>query len=250
MTPTHTQTRTETGGRGWAYTGALLGAAISIAANIAESCLTPEPPVGSIVAATFWPVSLFISIEIFARTWGKRKWWTALRWAGLVPVALIAGVASYLHMYALLLSYGESPTIAVLGPLAVDGLMVMATGGLIATAPPSRTQTPGSTPDIKPSIEIEAQVTAIEERAQRAEIETEAPRRAALPVSRLTSKHERMAERLEALKEAHRREGKDWRTEKIGYKEIEKYLGLRGDQTKKELYQSLYPPVIVTSQAQ
>src|SRR5690606_38274024 len=42
-------------------------------------------------------------------------------------------LVSYRHLSGLLAHYGEEPIIYYVGPLAVDGLMVMATGALLAT---------------------------------------------------------------------------------------------------------------------
>ena len=128
-------------GRGWAYTGALLGGAVSIAANVAHSYVPPPeapagwtPHTGAVVGAVFWPLALFVAVEIFARiAWPTGRRWTALRFLGLLPVALVAAVVSYRHLSGLLAFYREDPLTATIGPLAVDGLMVMATGALIAT---------------------------------------------------------------------------------------------------------------------
>jgi hypothetical protein len=54
------------------------------------------------------------------------------RW-GIVPVALVAAVVSYRHMAGLLASYGEDAVTVTVGPIAVDGLMLLATGALLAT---------------------------------------------------------------------------------------------------------------------
>lgn len=76
---------------------------------------------------------LFIAVEIFARTaWPKGWSWHLVRWAGLLPVAGVAAFVSYRHLSGLLAHYGEEPIICIIGPLAVDGLMVMATGALLA----------------------------------------------------------------------------------------------------------------------
>ena len=50
----------------------------------------------------------------------------------MLPVALVAAVVSYRHLSGLLDFYGEDPLTVAIGPLAVDGLMAMATGALIA----------------------------------------------------------------------------------------------------------------------
>jgi hypothetical protein len=51
----------------------------------------------------------------------------------MLPVAFVAALVSYRHLSGLLAFYGEEPVVCVLGPLAVDGLMVMATGAILAT---------------------------------------------------------------------------------------------------------------------
>lgn len=136
-------------GRGWGYAGALLGGLVSIAANVAHSYVAPagaapgwRPAFGAVVGAVFWPVALFVAIEILARTaWPRAVRWVVVRFLGLLPVAVVAAIVSYGHLSGLLAHYGESSLTAHLGPLAVDGLMVMASSALMATAP-------GRTPDV------------------------------------------------------------------------------------------------------
>jgi hypothetical protein len=128
-------------GRGWAYTGATLGGLVSIAANIAHSYVPPQgapsdwaPKPGAVVGAIVWPIFLFVAVEILARVaWPHGLTWQLLRWAGLLPVAVVAALVSYRHLSGLLAFYGEESIVCVLGPLAVDGLMVMAAGALLAT---------------------------------------------------------------------------------------------------------------------
>ncbi|GAA1773287.1 DUF2637 domain-containing protein [Luedemannella helvata] len=131
-----------TRGRGWAKTGAALGALVSVAANVAHSFIPPAghvgpwaPEPGAVVISIVWPVFLFIAIEILVRTpWPRQFGWTATRWVGLLPVALVAAFVSYRHLSGLLAHYGEEPIVTVLGPLAVDGLMIMATAAILATS--------------------------------------------------------------------------------------------------------------------
>ena len=128
-------------GRGWAYVGAGLGGTVSVAANVAHSYVPPPgapagwaPQDGAIGGAVFWPVALFVAIEILARvTWPAGWRYALVRFAGLLPVAVVAAVVSYRHLSGLLHWYGEDALTVVIGPLAVDGLMVMATGALVAT---------------------------------------------------------------------------------------------------------------------
>ncbi|MFC3381563.1 helix-turn-helix domain-containing protein [Couchioplanes azureus] len=115
---------------------------MSIAANVAHSYVPPagaaadwSPPGGAVVGAIFWPVALFVAVEILARiAWPSGLRWDVLRFGGLVPVAGVAAFVSYRHLSGLLAFYGEGGSTAIFGPLAVDGLMVMATGALLATA--------------------------------------------------------------------------------------------------------------------
>ncbi len=140
MTLSPNTTPAGTPGRGWAYTGAILGGLVSIAANVAHSFIPPRtapagwhPEPGAVVGAIVWPVFLFIAVEILARvTWPTGITWRLIRWGGLLPVALVAAFVSYRHLSGLLGHYGEEPLVQHLGPLAVDGLMVMPTGALIA----------------------------------------------------------------------------------------------------------------------
>ena len=131
---------TKATGRGWAYTAGALGAAVSIAANIGHSYVPPagtspswRPQVGAVLLAAFWPVAVVLAVEVLARVdWPGERRWAWLRWGGLVPVAAVAAVVSYRHLSGLLAYYGEDAVTVALGPLAVDGLMVVATGALLA----------------------------------------------------------------------------------------------------------------------
>jgi hypothetical protein len=141
-------------GRGWGYAGAVLGGAVSIAANVAHSYVPPadapaawRPAGGAVIGAVFWPVALFVAIEILARTpWRTGHRWVLVRFGGLLPVAVVAAVVSYRHLAGLLAYYREDALTATIGPLAVDGLMVMATAALIATSGRYRPTVPAAAP--------------------------------------------------------------------------------------------------------
>lgn len=128
-------------GRAYAYIGAFSGGAVSVAANIAHSFIAPDgasadwnPEPGAVISAIVWPLFLFIAIEILARTPWPTGWgWNVLRWVGLPPVALVAAFVSYRHLSGLLDHYNEETLVVWFGPLAVDGLMLMATAALLAT---------------------------------------------------------------------------------------------------------------------
>ncbi|MBG0568084.1 hypothetical protein [Actinoplanes aureus] len=136
-------------GRRWAYIGAALGGTVSIAANVAHSFIPPKevanpadwtPEAGAVVGAVVWPVFLFVAVEIFARVaWPTRLHWQLIRWVGLLPVAFVAALVSYRHLSGLLAFYGDETIVYIIGPLAVDGLMIGATGAILATSQPRHT---------------------------------------------------------------------------------------------------------------
>lgn len=137
-------------GRAWAYLGVVLGGSVSVAANIAHSyVVNPNPPTLAVAVSVFWPTALFVTVEILARVaWPSGTRWVLLRFGGLLPVATVAAVVSYRHLSGLLAHYGEDPLTVAIGPLAVDGLMLVATGALVATG---RTRQSAAVPDAMPA---------------------------------------------------------------------------------------------------
>jgi hypothetical protein len=132
-----------TGGRAWPYAGLALGGGVSVAANVAHSYVPPPsaasgwtPSPGAVLLAAFWPAAVFVAVEIMARAqWAAGRRWVLVRWGGLAPVALVAAVVSYRHLAGLLDYYGEDAVTVAIGPLAVDGLMIVSTGALLAMSP-------------------------------------------------------------------------------------------------------------------
>ncbi|MGC5662737.1 DUF2637 domain-containing protein [Micromonospora sp. WMMD723] len=153
--PTSTRAAGRPSGRGWAYVGVILGGVVSIAANIAHTYLPKSPhgaPAGwvpdpgwspsplAVALSVFWPVALFVTVEILTRIpWGNGASSVFARVAGVLPVAVVAAVVSYRHLSGLLAHFGEDPLTIAIGPLAVDGLMVMASAALLVTSRRSRT---------------------------------------------------------------------------------------------------------------
>lgn len=146
-------------GHGWARVGFGIGIVTSVAANVAHSYVPPEgveewhPPVGALIVAAFWPTALLICIEVISRVhWPSGKKWVLLRYGGLTAVAAIAAVISYRHMSGLLHSYGEDGLSAALGPLAVDGLMVVCSGALMAIS--DRQRALQQAPEVPVAVEV------------------------------------------------------------------------------------------------
>lgn len=131
----------------WATGAFLLGVGVSISANVAhtyypspavlkaahKTAETWAPPVGAQMAAAFYPLALLLVVELLSRVdWPSTWGWHAARYGGTSLVAGVAAIVSYRHMAALLAAYGEDDLTAMIGPLAVDGLMVVASFALLA----------------------------------------------------------------------------------------------------------------------
>lgn len=131
---------TATSGRVWAWFGFLLGITASISANVTHSYLVitatgRDNLTGAVISAAFWPLALFLCLEVMSRVSWPYGWvWWVVRYLGLSLVAAIAAIVSWQHMNGLLDTYGEDSFIAILGPIAVDGLMVVCSSALLAIA--------------------------------------------------------------------------------------------------------------------
>lgn len=134
-------------GKGWASVGFLLGIAVSVAGNVAhtshpsaavlsaagKTAAEWKPELGAQLGAAFFPLALLVTVEVLARVqWPHTIGWSATRYGGAALVAVVAAVVSYLHLRGLLLAYGEDPLTALIGPLSVDGLMVVSGFALLA----------------------------------------------------------------------------------------------------------------------
>lgn len=150
--------------RGWAvaWLSFVIGGLVSVAANVAHTLYptkeqlaawtasgrpaeTWTPETGAMLFAAFWPIALILAVEVLTRVSWRTGWLFGLaRYGGTTLVAAVAAVMSYRHMSGLLAIWGEDFWGAHLGPLAVDGLMVVAAAALLSM---SRTKNTG--PDQK-----------------------------------------------------------------------------------------------------
>ncbi|SCL43442.1 DUF2637 domain-containing protein [Micromonospora aurantiaca (nom. illeg.)] len=110
----------------WLAFGA--GIAASLAANIAHAGAG-----GVARAVAGWaPLALLLCSEVMTRVPAPRhKWLRRVQVASTVIVAGVAALASYRHMKGLALEYGEGGLTASTLPLSVDGLVVVASIGLV-----------------------------------------------------------------------------------------------------------------------
>lgn len=129
-------------GRAWALSGFLLGAIVSIGFNLQAAWLPADQPdtasdwapsVPSQIGAVVWPVALMVSVEVLSRIAWPNGWgWKAMRVLGILAVAGGSGVISYGHIYAVLKAWGYGTLGAAVGPLVIDGLMLISGFALVS----------------------------------------------------------------------------------------------------------------------
>jgi Protein of unknown function (DUF2637) len=130
------------GGRLVAWTGFVFGSITSIAANVLHAWLPAahEPPGWSPglppqIGAAVWPLGLMLAVEALSRIhWPSGFGWGLARYGGAGAVALGSAVISYGHLRDVLLAWQYGPLSAAVGPLVLDGLMVVCGFALLANS--------------------------------------------------------------------------------------------------------------------
>ena len=130
------------GGRLVAWAGFVFGSLTSVAGNVLAARLAPahaapgwHPNAFAEVGAAVWPIALLLSVEALSRIrWPKGALWALARFGGAGAVALCSALISYSHIAAVLNSWGYQALGARVGPLVVDGLMIICGFALLATA--------------------------------------------------------------------------------------------------------------------
>jgi hypothetical protein len=128
------------GGRLVAWTGFIFGSVMSIAANVLHAWLPAahQPPgwspgIAPQIGAAVWPIGLMLAVEALSRIhWPKGFAWGLARYGGAGTVALGSAVISYGHLRDLLLAWQYAPPAASVGPLVLDGLMIVSGFALLA----------------------------------------------------------------------------------------------------------------------
>lgn len=140
MTPAATPVGSHPGARFVAWFGFAFGSLVSIAANVLAAWLPagdmpPEwaPSLASQLGAGVWPLALLVSVEVLSRVAWPSGWlWLLVRFGGVAAVGLGSALISYGHIHDVLLSWGYDPLGAGVGPLVIDGLMVVSGFALLA----------------------------------------------------------------------------------------------------------------------
>lgn len=134
-----------------AWAGFVFGGAVSVAANVKHAYI-PRPPDGldeaaravwtappewapdtsAVVGAAVWPLMLLLAVEVMTRvSWGG-GWWNLARFGGVGVVGVGSAIISYGHIHDVLLLWHYGELGARIGPLVVDGLMVVCGFALLA----------------------------------------------------------------------------------------------------------------------
>ncbi|MEC3957545.1 helix-turn-helix domain-containing protein [Nocardia sp. CDC153] len=145
-----------TGGKAVAWLGFGFGALLSVLANWlytwlphASHATAETPSVAAQIGSAVWPLVLMLSVEVLLRVrWLPGIWWRLARYFGIGTVAFGSAIISYGHVYHVLLSWGYDSVGAHVGPLAIDGFIVICGFALLSESVPQHprdvSQRPGN----------------------------------------------------------------------------------------------------------
>ena len=111
----------------WVRVVLALALSVSVVANVLAA---DSSVVGRAVAAWF-PIALLLLVDVLSRAPRSSGWLGGAVTVATGLVAVAAAVASFSHMREVALAAGESPLVAVLFPLTVDGLAVVCSAALV-----------------------------------------------------------------------------------------------------------------------
>lgn len=119
-----------------AYVSLLVGAGLSVAGNLADTYRTRGADIDNLdkIMAAAWPILVILAIEMFVSPrWSPKPMFQVWRWVGCLAVGGMAMVVSWTHLHDLMSARGQLVVVAVFGPLAIDGMAIMATGLILST---------------------------------------------------------------------------------------------------------------------
>lgn len=119
-----------------AYVALLTGAGLSIAGNVVDVQRVRGASMDNldVVMAVTFPALVVLMVEVFVNArWRGLAWYMQLlRWLGCAGVTAVAMRVSWVHLNDLMLSRGQTADVAILAPLAIDFLAIMATALILA----------------------------------------------------------------------------------------------------------------------
>lgn len=134
-----------------AYVSLGVGAGLSMAGNLADTYRTRGAATDTLdeVMAIGWPALVILAIEMFVSPrWSAKTMFQVWRWVGCLAVGGMAMIVSWTHLHGLMASRGQLDIVAILGPLAIDGMAIMATGLILSTRTRGHGQAAASGQDV------------------------------------------------------------------------------------------------------
>lgn len=134
---------------------------ISIIANITEAYLaTSEISLWlRIPGAAVWPILAFRAIEILIRMMWERRFSHYLTRSLILIPGIPAIIVSYAHQYSLLIAMGETGIVPIVGPIAIDGLMIGCTLAILVTRPREVSEVPAEVSEVDEVVEQAEEIT-------------------------------------------------------------------------------------------
>lgn len=118
-----------------AYVSLLVGAGLSVAGNLADTYRVRGALVDNvdIALAVGPPLATLLVAELFVSEWPRRLSVQSVRWSATLLVGSLAMIVSWSHINELLIARGQNLLVAILWPLAIDGLAIMAMAKILVT---------------------------------------------------------------------------------------------------------------------
>ncbi|WP_084160855.1 DUF2637 domain-containing protein [Nocardia sp. BMG51109] len=141
-------------GRLVSWVGFVFGSLTSIAANVLHTWLPAEymppgwhPGIAPQIGAAVWPIGLLLSVEVLSRArWRRGRLWALARYGGAGAVAVGSAIISYSHLRDVLITWGYGTWAASVGPITLDGLMVVSGFALLSMTLDRETPAPATEP--------------------------------------------------------------------------------------------------------
>lgn len=137
----------------YALVGFGLGSLESVAFNVLAAFIGPtgygfelwQSLLPALLGAAVWPIALLVSVEVLARVEWEAHWgWWFVRVGGILLVALASAVISYGHIHAVLKFWKYGWLEAGVGPLVIDGQMLISGFALYTIGRAARVVLPAS----------------------------------------------------------------------------------------------------------
>jgi hypothetical protein len=130
-------------------TGLAFGTVASIAFNIMGTQLVTDS-IAAQVMSTVWSLFALVTVDILVKvktpTGKHAATWRKVKFGGVGFVAAVSMASSYMHGFHTMQSWNSGVVASLLGPIAVDGMMILCGVMLLAIPAPVRKRKPAAKP--------------------------------------------------------------------------------------------------------